>query len=361
MAKICFKCKEVINKDEMIKCMNQCKNTYHYFCIPIEKESFKKMKKESRQIFSCNECLTMNSQQDHLNIDIINDFKKTNDEIVNENIRDVKSQEKQILDLKNSNDGVAQNPNIQDFDSLYMLLKLELAKNADSMQNNIVGLIQECKREFRTEMNDIIALNKKNEEQITALIKLNQETNIRVTELQNQNKKLDLKLQQVTTELNNQKIEINKLNMYTRRCNLEVMGITELQNEDLKKILLKMADILKQDINDIVLAHRIPTKSKRGRSIIIKFRDVYARNNWLNIVKKTRITINQLIGIDDNKRIYVNEHLTVYNKMLFFEAKQYKIKNHFRFLWTRNGAIFLRKSPDSKVIHLEKLEDLDVI
>ena len=50
-----------------------------------------------------------------------------------------------------------------------------------------------------------------------------------------------------------------------------------------------------------------------------------------------------------NLKIHINESLTAYRKRLFGKINQFKKEHKFKFLWTTNGKIHLRKDNDSRV------------
>ena len=59
--------------------------------------------------------------------------------------------------------------------------------------------------------------------------------------------------------------------------------------------------------------------------------------------------------------IYVNDHLTSHGKNLFREAKTKKGNLDYKYLWTRDGKIFMRKNDNSEVIHITCLADITTL
>ncbi len=61
-------------------------------------------------------------------------------------------------------------------------------------------------------------------------------------------------------------------------------------------------------------------------------------------------------------RVYINKSLTSRNKNLLRLSKIKKLELYFKFVWSRNGAVFMRKdenAPIKKISYLEDLESLD--
>ena len=54
--------------------------------------------------------------------------------------------------------------------------------------------------------------------------------------------------------------------------------------------------------------------------------------------------------------IFVNEHLTPTKKYWFSIAKQKKLELKYKYLWTRNGKILIRKDDDTEVIIIDSEE-----
>ena len=54
--------------------------------------------------------------------------------------------------------------------------------------------------------------------------------------------------------------------------------------------------------------------------------------------------------------VYFNDHLTPKHKELFSAARTKKFNNNYKYLWTRNGRIFIRKTDVSEVIRVTSEE-----
>ena len=59
------------------------------------------------------------------------------------------------------------------------------------------------------------------------------------------------------------------------------------------------------------------------------------------------------------KSFFIRENLTQYRRELFEEAKD-SLKS-WRYVWTKEGNIFVRKSANSKTFKILTFEDLDII
>ncbi len=79
-----------------------------------------------------------------------------------------------------------------------------------------------------------------------------------------------------------------------------------------------------------------------------------ARKNLKNVTTKD-------LGYTPNNKIYVTESLTEKNKQLFRECLNVKKMKKYKFIWTINGRIYLRKNEDrdSQPILIKSRDDLN--
>ena len=58
------------------------------------------------------------------------------------------------------------------------------------------------------------------------------------------------------------------------------------------------------------------------------------------------------------ERLFINENLTGYRKMLFSKAKKLQKKHGYKFLWTNQCQILIRKKTYTDVLNINHYEDL---
>lgn len=56
------------------------------------------------------------------------------------------------------------------------------------------------------------------------------------------------------------------------------------------------------------------------------------------------------LGFSISNRIYINESLTPLSRAIFAEAKSFRDQHHFKFLWTKNGKVCLKKDESQQSI-----------
>lgn len=152
---------------------------------------------------------------------------------------------------------------------------------------------------------------------------------------------------------------------------VEVSGIPRQPRENCEEIILNIASKINVDLKpeDIEACHRISPKP--DAPIITKVVSRKTSASLLSKIAKTnakKITIADLgyempaPSANSTGRVYINESLTSRNKNLLRLSKIKKRELDFKFVWSRNGAVFMRKdenAPIKKISYLEDLESLD--
>ena len=113
---------------------------------------------------------------------------------------------------------------------------------------------------------------------------------------------------------------------------------------------------------DISTSHRLYTKSKSNPPpIIVRFVNRDVRNRIYNNRKNARNADFTKLSIKGVEKIFINENLTYLKKKLFWKSKQKAKEAGFKFFWTMNGNVYVRKLEDDKPILIKNEQDLDLI
>ena len=161
--------------------------------------------------------------------------------------------------------------------------------------------------------------------------------------------------------------KVDALEQYRPCQNLEIIGVPVTEKEDTAEIVLEVAKALDLPISrsDISIAHRLPTKPSRNENqlpqppaIIARFVNRTIRNNLYSRRKETDKTDFSKFTVTETRRLFINENLTQLRKKLFWKAKQRVKDADFRFIWTNNGNIYVRKSESSNSIPIQNEQDI---
>lgn len=138
--------------------------------------------------------------------------------------------------------------------------------------------------------------------------------------------------------------------------------------EDLAAVITKVSTTVNVPLNNnnIRDVYRLPGKPGTARPIIAEFTTVQAKSMLLDSVssfnknqpKEARLS-TQNVGLPGDRRpIYVGEYLPASSRKLFFAAREFAKLNKFKFCWTANGSILLRKEEGAKRILVKSAQTL---
>ncbi|KAH8024197.1 hypothetical protein HPB51_022258 [Rhipicephalus microplus] len=150
------------------------------------------------------------------------------------------------------------------------------------------------------------------------------------------------------TQITVLKRQVSELKQYSRRPNNEIHGITPRENESLFEEVNKIArclEIPELSEDDIDGLHRLPTKEGKPPVAILRFASRAVRAKWF---AKRKQLMNRLPGVK------FFDNLTAANKQLLWMVKQKAREKDYRFVWTSEGRIFVRKQPDMRAISLNR-------
>ena len=226
-------------------------------------------------------------------------------------------------------------------------LKVEIQEVKDSQQ-----FISTKYETLKTNYDSLMATNKQQAEEIKRLKILSNELETRVVK-------------------EGQKVE--SLEQYGRKLNLEITGVPVKDEENTNDIVVEIAKLANVDLSldQISTSHRLPVKPKRPSNnenvspapppIIVRFISRNVRNTLYVNRQNLRQADFKTFSVEGTSSVYVNENLTRYRKKLFWSAKQKVKSSRFKYIWTADGNIFLKKSDQSHSLMIKSEKDLELI
>ena len=248
--------------------------------------------------------------------------------------------------------------------------KEEITLKKSEIEKLINEAVQTATRTLKDEMNLLkaeLAEIKRSQEFIASKHDSLEAENRKLVDLNNDQKKAIIEL-----ETKNSKIEatnlveaakIDDLEQYDRRMNLEFEGIPHEKNENINDILVKLVNKMGVTLKttDISTAHRLPKKASKSQdqppTTIVRFMNRDKRNEIF--LKRHTTKFWNEFPIQSMEHLFVNENLTKKRKRLFWMTKQKAKSIGYKFYWTFNGTIFIRKQEGSDKIIIRKEEDLN--
>lgn len=147
--------------------------------------------------------------------------------------------------------------------------------------------------------------------------------------------------------------------------NLEIQGVPERASENLVTIIKSIGANINYPIENSVIdsVYRVPTRDpKLPKNIIVRLSNRRVRDEFIAAAKLKRLSSShdtpgmKVDGVSD--RLFVNEHLTRSNKLLFKDARAAAKDKHYKYVWVRGGRIFMRRDDRARVLLINSPEKI---
>lgn len=139
--------------------------------------------------------------------------------------------------------------------------------------------------------------------------------------------------------------------------NLEISGIQQKPNEDLRDIVDRIFTLLSVSLNfyeDITItrgSHEI---------LLVKCKNTEIKKKILNGMHGKKLHTEELYLNLMKRSIFINEQLTHSNKLIFLKAKALRKNKVFDNVWITNGHVMVKsKSDGNKSVHIYSMEQLN--
>lgn len=163
-------------------------------------------------------------------------------------------------------------------------------------------------------------------------------------------------------------VENLKQQQWVRLQNIEITGIPEVKDEMAMDLVLKVVQHIGVTIvpSDLEFAHRVqPRRAEsavRARPIVARLRQRLVKDDIIAAARKYRNLTAKDMGIGgETCKIFVNEHLTKDSKLLLSSSKLRAKEANYRYVWTKNCRIFVRKDEASPPIPINSMSDLQKV
>ena len=216
------------------------------------------------------------------------------------------------------------------------------------------------------EINDFVntLLNALNDPRVRKVVSGTASTDVKneIITLRKELKKRDERIAGLEEQVKFLKMDVDRLEQYSRRNSLRLSGIPEAEGEDpVNKTISILNDTLKatppiksSEIDRIHRVGKMPTDG-RPRQILIKFATYQARKR----VMDTRTSLkNREPTYDLPHSLYMNEDLTKYRANLCKKAREFKRSGRLKRVWTADGNVLIRDN-NERVKMIGSTEDLE--
>lgn len=158
--------------------------------------------------------------------------------------------------------------------------------------------------------------------------------------------------------------ELDERDQLSRMKNLEIKNVPLTKGENLLCVAQKIGEQIGFALQpeDVDIVTRVATKSTQVKPIIIRFASRRRKEEFLALYKKARkITSTDLKYSGPEAIIYVNNHLTIKNKVLLSKVKTKAREAGFKFVWVKDCKILVRKNDTSPAFLVRREDDLQKI
>lgn len=180
-------------------------------------------------------------------------------------------------------------------------------------------------------------------------------------EIKGEIKKLKLENEALKLELKNQKDKTHFLERQFLQSTLSIPNVPKDEGEDLRDIFYNIASKSGVKLTTSSISNIYRKKDKQNKNpgdIIVKIAAQATHDLLLAQVKKKKLTFDD-IGFKGNSNIlYLNHELTPLDKSILYEAKQLQKSNNWKYVWEKNGFIYVRKIEGGRVVRISSKENL---
>lgn len=193
----------------------------------------------------------------------------------------------------------------------------------------------------------------------------------RVVDVENKVKNIDIKYNLMEAKVKQLTVKIVDLQQKSLECNIIIRNIPEIEQseDDLCAIVHLLIQKLALNIMpNISCVRRIGKKGDTQithRPILLQVTHKDEKIKLLTAKKKIKITCDQLLYQDKsvgtiNDIIYFDEHLTKDVAQLYFTARTLRKRQLIKYVFIRNGTLFVKRSEKSPIVKITDLEELKI-
>ncbi|XP_028038465.1 uncharacterized protein LOC114249196 [Bombyx mandarina] len=220
--------------------------------------------------------------------------------------------------------------------------------------------ILELKSEISTLRDSVSFISDKYEAISKRFLEFNDHLKV-IPTLKNELSILDSRMQSIDSQFNLKE-------QWSRRSNIEILGIPERKGENLIELVSKIAEKAgfalnpQIDVDFVTRVAPMDRSSSRSKPVILRFVSRYRKDDMLAKLRRLKELKSSDIGFPhDSSRLYFNDHLTKNNKLLLKNVKNLAKEKFYKYVWVRNCTILVRKNDVSPPVVIASQDDLKKI
>ncbi|XP_061725087.1 uncharacterized protein LOC133531027 [Cydia pomonella] len=370
----CLFCNGPINDSTFLKCIG-CAGSYHCSCLDI---TLAQCTENFLQTWLCSFCTSVNTRRrrnDNTPIQLRPGISTFDDSVMS--CDDTVDNSKETTDIQCTNLS-ANSTLLATPPNSYQLRQVQQESNTlmpQELLNNILSKVTALQTQFSA-----IQVIQMDISQVKSdIAEMKSSIDIKLDDLAGRMTTIESRvsaLEESKTELDGVKKVIDdiindsrKNEQWVRRSNIQINGVPEVKGENLYAVLKSLAEVsgFPLDTNtDIDFVTRVAVRNDRDNAkpkpIIVKMQARYKKDDFMSSLRKIKNLKAADLGYSNSaNRVYINDHLSSFNKHLLKEAKQRAIKKQYKFCWVRNCTVMVRRNENSPILYITSEDSLNKI
>ncbi|CAK1599947.1 unnamed protein product [Parnassius mnemosyne] len=358
----CGACRALISDKRYMTCLG-CKQKYDLQCANISPQRYRALNDENKRNWRCLECKSKIPKKDNTNTPIRPSHQTESAVLDNADNLNVTLRKKSDLAF----DYITEKKLKDVLEAERQELRIVIQSSLKELSDQLTTIKNQCSGYQESSM-FISGQYEDFRKELVELKKLLATTTSELKCIREENKSLKNSVTAQAARIKALEDENLRQQQWTRMQNIEITGIPENKAEDTKQIVLKLSQHIGAPIQqtDIDFAHRVQPRravsAARARPIVVHLRQRAVKDKVIAAGRKYRTLNAKDLGMgDETNRVYINEHLTKENKILLNTCKQKAKEINYKFVWTKNCRIFVRKDEASPPIPISSSTDISKI
>jgi hypothetical protein len=327
MSNECRGCKQTVRTEERLKCVD-CQGVYHFQCLSLTAENYKKLGRDLKAIWRCPVCKNSGTRKGDNSNKPVGQCTETNES--GKIVADTKDEQPMIA-------GAGDKVNEVLVNEIIRRMRTVIAEENETLKKEVRNSIDDLR--------DSIEFMQEERDKLEGRVRMLEEGMKRNSVYEEQVDTLKRKLQECERQNNIMRQEaLSK--------NIEIYGVPSRSDMDVYSQLKeagKKFSITIQD-EDMEYVRRLPPKESGTSSIILTLQSQRKKEEIIKAARSQKAVSRQT-------GIYFNDHLTLENKIIYKNARTAAKRNNFRFVWVKYGRIYVRERERSNVILIRNQRD----
>lgn len=182
----------------------------------------------------------------------------------------------------------------------------------------------------------------------------------KINGIERENEELKKKVEQLTIQNITLSKNMNNLEQYSRKDNVIINGIPQMQNENVYEWVKLVADKLDVTLYeyDISTAHRLPARGDNIPPIVVRLNNRDKKSKLISSSRRIKLHGKDL-NLNPAVPIFVGEHLTLQSMAILKKANELKRKGLIFNAWCIDGKIFIRVNDKDAAVRIDEESQLD--